>query len=97
MALQKVVSVEIQIRHDGTSTTGSFDLLSDVYVIVGASVQNWITENRKFALPVGVIPENTGSDSPIAASLTGSVISYTLPHVLAAGQNSGGRFRLIFD
>lgn len=71
MAIQKSVTLTFRYVGDGTSTSYSFNLLTDPYSVPVAT-ENWYATNRSLAGPVGVLPSGS-----LTCSLSGDVVTVT--------------------
>lgn len=90
MAIKNSVVVLLRLVGDGSSTSFSFDLLSDPYVFASEStehshVQNWFADNRpsfRSVAPSGVDPNTGGNPTFI---LSGTIVTATFSTAPAAG------------
>jgi hypothetical protein len=93
MANKVTTTINVVLYSDGASTTFSFDLLKDTYMVNsgdgsnGSGRQvNWFSQDPKSSIPTGVqsLTQSIGGIT-YTASLSGTVVTVTLSAALAAG------------
>ncbi len=96
MANQLSVTVGVAILLDGSSTSFSFDLAKDPYVVTSGDpngpsanvigeFENWFIRDGRASRPTGIISSGSLGSINFTASLSGTVVSITFASAPPAG------------